>query len=66
MKVLREARLVRVRVEAERRIYGLDPAGIIELEEWLTGVRRFWSGRLDALERQFGSARPDDSPRNMP
>jgi DNA-binding transcriptional ArsR family regulator len=53
LKALREARLVRVRVDAQRRIYALDPAGLAEVDAWLAGVRRFWSGRLDALEREL-------------
>jgi Bacterial regulatory protein, arsR family. len=53
LKVLREARLVRVRVEAQRRIYSLDPAGLGEIDAWLRSVRQFWSGRLDALEREL-------------
>ena len=53
LKVLREAKLVRVRVAAQRRIYGLDPAGLDELDAWLTRTRRFWAGRLDALERHL-------------
>ena len=53
LKVLRKAGLVRVRVEAQRRIYMLDPEGLAEIEAWLTQVRRFWSRRLDALEREL-------------
>lgn len=51
LKVLRDARLVRVKPEAQRRVYSLDPRGLDELEEWLLGVRKFWNQRLDALER---------------
>ena len=57
LKVLRQARLVRVRTAAQRRIYALDEAGIGEIDAWLRNVRRFWSARLDALEdalRQSG------------
>lgn len=50
LKVLREARLVAVRVEGQRRIYRLDPAGLEAIDDWLADVRRFWKGRLDALE----------------
>jgi DNA-binding transcriptional ArsR family regulator len=53
LKVLREAQLVRVRVDAQRRLYSLDPKGLDELEEWLTSIRKFWSHRLDALEKQL-------------
>jgi DNA-binding transcriptional ArsR family regulator len=51
LKVLREAKLVRVRAEAQRRIYALDRAGFDEMDEWLTRMRRFWSGKLDLLEQ---------------
>jgi DNA-binding transcriptional ArsR family regulator len=50
LKALRQAGLVRVRAEGQRRIYSLDPAGLAPVEDWLTEVRRFWAGRLDALE----------------
>jgi DNA-binding transcriptional ArsR family regulator len=53
LKVLREARLVRVRADAQRRIYALDAAGIGEIDTWLGNIRRFWRGRLDALEREL-------------
>ena len=53
LKVLREARLVRVRVEAQRRVYTLDAAGLNEIDAWLGRVRSFWSGRLDSLEREL-------------
>jgi DNA-binding transcriptional ArsR family regulator len=56
LKVLREARLVSVRVDAQRRIYALDPAGFGEIDAWLEGIRRFWGGRLDELERQLKTA----------
>jgi len=51
LKVLRDAKLVRVRADAQRRIYALDPAGFDEMDEWLTRIRRFWRGKLDLLER---------------
>src|SRR5262249_5402598 len=53
LKVLREAQLVRVRAEAQRRIYELDPDGFGELDQWLTHIRQFWRGRLNALERRL-------------
>ena len=51
LKVLKEARLVRVRVEGQRRVYSLDPEGLQMIDAWLAEVRRFWAGRLDALEQ---------------
>lgn len=55
LKLLREAGLVHVRRDAQRRIYALDPRGLAELDEWLARFRRFWGGRLDALERELQS-----------
>ncbi len=51
LKVLREADIVTVRAEAQRRIYCLNDAALDEVDEWLQKVRRFWSGRLDKLEQ---------------
>jgi DNA-binding transcriptional ArsR family regulator len=67
LKVLRDAGLVRVRVDAQRRIYGLDPEGLSEIDGWLERVRRFWGARLDALERELAQPpaprRPQRTPR---
>jgi DNA-binding transcriptional ArsR family regulator len=51
LRVLREARLVRVRSEAQRRWYELDPAPLVEIDAWLEPYRWMWADRLDALER---------------
>ncbi len=56
LKVLREAALVQVRVEGQRRIYQLNPQGLSEMDAWLNEVRRFWAPRLDALERELRKA----------
>ncbi|MEX2395027.1 MAG: metalloregulator ArsR/SmtB family transcription factor [Actinomycetota bacterium] len=50
LKVLREAGLVRVRPEAQRRIYSIDPNGLKRIDSWLTRYRKLWSGRFDRLE----------------
>jgi DNA-binding transcriptional ArsR family regulator len=53
LKTLRSARLVRVRAEAQRRIYELDPDGVNEISEWIERLRAFWTAKLDALETQL-------------
>ncbi|MCX6955834.1 MAG: metalloregulator ArsR/SmtB family transcription factor [Verrucomicrobia bacterium] len=53
LKVLREAGLVTVRAEGQSRVQSLNPGGLDELEAWLQRTRSFWSGRLDALEREL-------------
>lgn len=50
LKTLREAGLVRVRPEAQKRIYELDPEGVTALLDWIARIRGFWSNKLDALE----------------
>ena len=49
LRVLREAGLVQVRTEAQRRVYALDPGPLAELDVWLAPYRRLWNERLDAL-----------------
>lgn len=51
LKVLREAGLVNVRKDAQRRIYRLDASGFGTVDQWLADIRRFWGGRLDQLEQ---------------
>ncbi len=50
LRVLREAGLVGVRVDRQRRLYHLRPEPLGEVDAWLEPFRRLWSGRLDALE----------------
>ena len=50
LRVLREAGLVRVRTEAQRRVYALEPGPLAELDAWLDPYRRLWDRSLDALE----------------
>jgi DNA-binding transcriptional ArsR family regulator len=60
LKVLREAALVQVRVEGQRRIYQLNPQGLDEMDAWIDSVRRFWAPRLDALELELRKAQDED------
>ena len=54
LKALRNAGLIRMRKDAQRRIYALHPAGLAELDAWLSRYRRFWNDRLDAGDRSAG------------
>jgi DNA-binding transcriptional ArsR family regulator len=51
LRALRDAGLVRVRHDAQRRIYSLDSRGLAEIDAWLSRYREFWTTQLDALER---------------
>jgi DNA-binding transcriptional ArsR family regulator len=50
LRVLREAGLVRVRVDAQRRLYELEPGPLAEIVTWLEPYRQLWTGRLNRLE----------------
>lgn len=52
LRVLREAGLVEVRQEAQRRIYSLRPEALVDVDEWLAAYRRLWQNRLDALHTE--------------
>ena len=49
LKVLRDAGLVEVRQDAQRRWYRLRPAPLAEIDAWLEPYRDLWRNRLDAL-----------------
>ena len=53
LRVLREAGLVSVLPEGQRRVYQLDPRPLREIDQWLERYRKFWSLKLDALERHM-------------
>jgi len=52
LRVLRQAGLVDVRQDAQRRIYSLRPEPLAEVDEWLGRYRTFWEQRLDALHTE--------------
>ena len=53
LRVLREARFVESRVDAQRRLYRLRPESLREVDAWLAPFRRLWSTHVDALERHL-------------
>jgi DNA-binding transcriptional ArsR family regulator len=63
LRVLRDAGLVTVRSDAQRRLYRLRSEPLRELDDWLEPYRAEWSARLDALGRHLErtSPRPDNA-----
>ena len=53
LRVLRDAGLVKVRVDAQRRLYRVRPEPLAEIDAWLRPYRRLWADRLDALENHL-------------
>src|SRR5690242_8623968 len=63
LRVLREAGLVRVRTDEQRRLYRLIPDPLRELDQWLAPYRLAWDSSLDKLERhldQMGQGQTGD------
>jgi DNA-binding transcriptional ArsR family regulator len=50
LRHLREAGLVSVRAEGQKRLYRLEAAELAALDSWLRQFRQFWADRLDALD----------------
>jgi DNA-binding transcriptional ArsR family regulator len=59
LRVLRDAGLVDVRVDAQRRLYRVRTQPLQELDDWLTPYRALWARSLDDLARHLDTM-PDD------
>ncbi|HEY7639608.1 MAG TPA: metalloregulator ArsR/SmtB family transcription factor [Steroidobacteraceae bacterium] len=69
LRVLREAGFVESRVDAQRRLYRIKPEPLMEIDAWLEPFRRYWSERVDALERHLDRMNPpprSSAPRRKP
>lgn len=53
LRVMRDAGLVDVRRDAQRRIYTLRPEALVEVDDWLDSYRALWRNRLDALHTEI-------------
>jgi DNA-binding transcriptional ArsR family regulator len=53
LRVLRDAGLVEVTADAQRRLYRVRAEPLREIDEWLTPYRKAWRKRIDALERHL-------------
>ncbi|MFF0344754.1 ArsR/SmtB family transcription factor [Kribbella sp. NPDC004875] len=60
LRVLREAGMVDVRQEAQRRVYSLRPEPFAELDDWLGRYRGLWQQRLDALHTEIARGKRRD------
>jgi DNA-binding transcriptional ArsR family regulator len=58
LRVLREAGFVESTVDAQRRLYRLNPGPLREVDAWLAQFRRFWSAHIDALVRHLDRINP--------
>jgi DNA-binding transcriptional ArsR family regulator len=59
LRVLREAGLVDVRQDAQRRIYSLKPEPLQDVDDWLGEYRALWQNRLDALHTEVARGKKE-------
>jgi DNA-binding transcriptional ArsR family regulator len=53
LRILKDAGLVHTRVQAQQRIYTIEPRGLAELDGWIAKYKVFWPDKLDSLERHL-------------
>lgn len=58
LRTLRDAGLVEVRVDAQRRLYRIRPEPLAGLDAWLAPYRKLWTASLDRLERHLEEGTP--------
>src|SRR5256886_9271324 len=66
LRVLREAGLVEVRSDAQRRLYRVRSEPLRAIDEWLKPYRQLWASRLDDLERHLEAMPEAESPAPEP
>ena len=59
LRVLREAGLVDVRQEAQRRINSVRPDPLVDVDEWLGNYRALWQNRFDALHTEIARGKKE-------
>ena len=53
LKVLRDNGFTSVRPDGQRRLYAVNGEALRDVDEWLSGFRRFWTPHLDALATEI-------------
>ena len=53
LRVLRDAGFVEATIDAQRRVYRIRPEPLQEVDAWMAPFRRYWSARVDTLERHL-------------
>lgn len=61
LRILNEAGLVKVRKNAQQRIYSLEARPFQELDEWLDSFSRLWEERLDIFEDYMSDLKGKES-----
>jgi DNA-binding transcriptional ArsR family regulator len=52
LRALKDAGLVEVRPDAQRRLYSIRPEPLAQLDDWLASYRQLWTTHLDLARRR--------------
>ncbi len=59
LKVLKEAKVIKLKKSAQKRFYSIDESGLKEIESWIIDVRTQWNKRLDSLEKYLSKLKKE-------
>jgi DNA-binding transcriptional ArsR family regulator len=51
LKILLEAKILRMERHAQKRIYQINPDSMLEVEKWTRQMENLWSKRFETLEK---------------
>lgn len=63
LRALRDAGLVRARIERQRRVYEICPEPLRQMQRWLRPYRRLWSRSLDRLGHELEKLAAEETER---
>lgn len=59
LKILREAGVLRMKKDAQRRLYSLNPSGMDEVSGWVLDVIEVWHRRMDRLDAHLAKMKKE-------
>jgi DNA-binding transcriptional ArsR family regulator len=61
LKILREAKVIQMKKQAQKRLYSVDEAGLSEVSEWISEIRKQWIDRYNNLDNLLTKLKKGDS-----
>jgi DNA-binding transcriptional ArsR family regulator len=61
LKILKEANILNMNKDAQKRLYSINGSGIDEMEKWLLDIKGLWNKRLDRLDRYLSKMKGERS-----
>ena len=59
LRVMREAGVLTVRPDGQRRVYSIDPQALYAVDRWLQRYHHLWSNALDRLDTHLRQGKAD-------